>query len=72
LYIIKNRISYETLTLRVGDLALRGVVGEHADTLEGIYRERIPLYEKYADVTVSAEYANPADAARAVAEALEK
>ena len=70
--VVYLKISYETLCLRVGDLVKRGVVGEHADTLEGIYRERIPLYEKYADVTVSAEYTNPADAARAVEEALGK
>ncbi len=38
---------------RLGDLSVRGVVMEPGQTLEELYRERTPLYEKYADTTVS-------------------
>ena len=44
--------SPETLKKRLRDLKGRGVVVREGQTLEDIWRERIPLYEKYADVRV--------------------
>lgn len=41
------------LTRRLGDLEKRGVVLKEGYTLEDLYNERVPLYERYADVTVS-------------------
>ena len=40
---------------RLGDLNERGVTLREGQDLSGLYRERIPLYEKYADVTVACE-----------------
>lgn len=37
---------------RLGDLDERGVTLRKGQDLAGLYRERVPLYEKYADVTV--------------------
>ena len=37
---------------RLGDLNARGVTLRPGQTLADLYRERIPLYEKYADITV--------------------
>ena len=37
---------------RLGDYVHRGVVMPEGYTLADLYRERAPLYEKYADVTV--------------------
>ena len=40
------------LAERLGDLDERGVVHEKDQTLQNLYDERVPLYEKYADITV--------------------
>ncbi|MBQ1924152.1 MAG: shikimate kinase, partial [Lachnospiraceae bacterium] len=45
-------VSLETLKKRLRDLKGRGVVVREGQNLEDIWRERIPLYEKYADVRV--------------------
>ena len=46
-------ISYETLEKRVGDPHLRGVVIAPGKALHDLYDERVPLYEKYADLTLN-------------------
>ena len=45
-------IDFETLSRRLGDYSHRGVVMRGGVTLREMYDERVPLYEKYADVTV--------------------
>lgn len=40
---------------RLGDLNERGVTLREGQDLEGLYKERMPLYEKYADFTVACE-----------------
>ncbi len=50
--VIYVAISYETLKKRVGDLHPRGVVLAPGKTLRDLYEERVPLYEKYADLTL--------------------
>lgn len=50
--VIYVAISYETLEKRVGDPHLRGVVLAPGKTLRDLYEERVPLYEKYADLTL--------------------
>ena len=37
---------------RLGDLRKRGVVCREGQTLSDIYAERLPLYMKYADITI--------------------
>lgn len=37
---------------RLGNLERRGVSMEKGQTLETLYNERIPLYEKYSDLTI--------------------
>ena len=50
--IVYIRISFEEMQARLGDYVHRGVVMPEGYTLADLYRERAPLYEKYADVTV--------------------
>lgn len=38
---------------RLGDLDERGVIIRDGQTLWNLYEERVPLYEKYADVTIA-------------------
>ncbi len=40
---------------RLGDLTERGVTLRDGQDLDGLYAERQPLYERYADVTVDCE-----------------
>lgn len=50
--IVYLRISYDDLVKRLGDYTHRGVVMKKGETLRDLYNVRIPLYEKWADVTV--------------------
>lgn len=53
--VVYLKLSCETIKDRLGDLNERGVTLRQGQTLEDLYAERIPLYEKYADVTVDCE-----------------
>ena len=53
--VIYLKLSYEAIANRLGDLHERGVALKEHQTLAGLYEERIPLYERYADVTVDCE-----------------
>lgn len=50
--VVYLKLDYETLDSRLGSLKGRGVVLKDGQNLKSLYEERIPLYEKYADVTV--------------------
>lgn len=49
------KLSYEAIRDRLGDLNERGVTVREGQTLLDLYEERVPLYEKYADVTIDCE-----------------
>lgn len=51
--VIYLELEYDQLKKRLGNLKGRGVVLKDGQDLRGLYEERIPLYEKYADLTVS-------------------
>lgn len=46
------KLPYEELNQRLQDIKGRGVVLKEGQTLLDLYEERVPLYEKYADITV--------------------
>lgn len=50
--VVYLKLDYDTLDSRLGNLKGRGVVLKDCQTLKDLYDERIPLYEKYADVIV--------------------
>ena len=50
--VVYLKLDYETLDSRLGSLKGRGVVLKDGQNLKSLYEERVPLYEKYADVTV--------------------
>ena len=50
--IIYLKLSLESLSKRLGDLKGRGVLLKDGQTLKDLYEERVPLYEKYADITI--------------------
>lgn len=51
--VIYLELEYDRLKKRLGNLKGRGVVLKDGQDLRGLYEERIPLYEKYADLTVN-------------------
>lgn len=51
--IVYLQLPFEELEKRLNDIKGRGVVLKDGQTLRDLYAERIPLYEKYADVVVN-------------------
>ena len=54
--VIYLKLSYEAIEDRLGDLHARGVTIQPGWTLRDLYNERVPLYEKWADITVDCEH----------------
>lgn len=50
--VVYLKLPCEEIAHRLGDLNERGVTLRKGQNLEMLYEERIPLYEKYADVTI--------------------
>lgn len=50
--IVYLQLPYEEIADRLGDLDARGVTLRPGQDLTALYRERVPLYEQYADITV--------------------
>ena len=53
--VVYLKLSLEPLSKRLGNLKGRGVLLKEGQTLEDLYRERTPLYEKYADLVIDEE-----------------
>ena len=53
--VVYLQLSCEEINRRLGDLKQRGVALKDGQTLEELYAERVPLYEKYADVILFCE-----------------
>ena len=56
--VIYLKLPYDTLEKRLNDIRGRGVVLKEGQTLRGLYEERVPLYEKYADIIVDENQLN--------------
>ncbi len=50
--VVYIQVDYKSLERRLGNLLKRGVAIRKGNTLRDLYNERVPLYEKYADITV--------------------
>jgi len=50
--VVYLKLSYESLKERLGNLVDRGVALKDGMTLQDLYEERVPYYEKYADITI--------------------
>ena len=53
--VVYLKLSAESLAGRLGNLKGRGVLLKDGQTLQDLYEERVPLYEKYADYVVDEE-----------------
>ena len=52
--IIYLRLPLDELEDRLGDPVERGISMREGQTLQDLYEERTPLYERYADITINA------------------
>lgn len=50
--VVYLKANYEVLSKRLGNLKSRGVVLRNGQTLLDLYNERVPLYEKYANIII--------------------
>ena len=55
-------VSLETVKSRLNNIKTRGVAATKGKTIDDIYYERLPFYEKYADITVSSDAKSSEDA----------
>ncbi len=70
--IVYLKLAYEEIRRRLGDLKKRGVALKDGFTLKDLYDERIPLYEKYADITVELDGCSIRQSVEKVAKAIQK
>lgn len=68
--VVYLKVSCEILEQRLGDLNKRGVVLDPDETLLDLYKRRVPLYEKYAHITINVGRKSVQQAVRAITEAV--
>lgn len=57
--VVYLKLTFEEVERRLGDLTDRGVALRDGMSLRELYDERVPLYERYADITVEETGENP-------------
>ncbi|MDD1703348.1 MAG: shikimate kinase [Methanoregula sp.] len=50
--VVYLKISFEEMVRRLNNITTRGIVLVSGQSLSDMYYQRIPLYEKYADITI--------------------
>jgi shikimate kinase len=70
--IVYLKLPYEVIKRRLGDLTKRGVALKEGFTLKDLYDERIPLYEKYADIVVELKGASVMESVQEILRELKK
>lgn len=53
--VVYLKLSFSAIEDRLGDLQERGVTLREGQDLRALYEERVPLYEKYADMVIECE-----------------
>ena len=66
--VVYLRLSCGEIACRLGDLHERGVAMEPGQTLEELYEERCPLYERYADIVIDCDTKSLREVAREICE----
>lgn len=51
--VVYLKISYEEMEARLKNITTRGILLLPGQSLRGMYDQRVPLYERYADLTVA-------------------
>ena len=64
--VIYLRLGYDAMLKRINNFTTRGIVVKNGDTLLDMYKERAPLYEKYADGIIDCENINVEDTVKEI------
>ena len=59
--VVYLKMGYEEMERRIGNVVDRGVALKPGFTLRDLYNERVPLYEKYADIVIDEAGKTPGD-----------
>lgn len=70
--VVYLKLPCEEVERRIGDAVNRGVTLKKGWTIRDLYNERIPYYEKYADITIDEEDMTPGETVDRLCEILEK
>ena len=70
--VVYLKVALETIEARLYNFKTRGVTMEKGATIASLYEERIPLYEKYADVIIEADGFEVEDTVEAIINAVNK
>ena len=70
--IVYLRASFESISRRIGNPQKRGVTLREGQSLRQLYDERVELFEKYADITVSEDGKDLEETIETVLEILEQ
>ena len=68
--VVYLKLSLEAVSARLGNLKDRGVLLKEGQTLKDLYEERVPVYEKYADIIVDEDGKNLEESLKAVLETI--
>ena len=67
--VVYLKISLDTVLARLHNIKTRGVTLAKGQTLADLYNQRIPLYEKHADIVIEADGLNVEEVVARIAEA---
>lgn len=70
--VVYLKVALETIEARLNNIKTRGVTMEKGATIASLYDERIPLYEKYADVIIEADGFEVEETVEAIINAVNK
>ncbi len=65
-------LSLSEIEKRIGNIRTRGVAMKNGDSLEKLYEEREPLYNKYADIKINCEGLTAEECVEKIVEAVSK
>ena len=68
--VIFLNLGFENMEKRISNFKTRGVVMRKGNTLLDMYKERLPLYKKWADITINCDRETAEDTAQAIYDAV--
>ena len=70
--VVYLNLSFEEIQRRLSDITTRGVIMDWNQNLSDIYRERIPLYEEYADLIIDCDDRTVEEIVREIANKMDR
>ena len=64
--VVYLRATFETIEYRVSLAPQRGISSDSGQTLQDLYQERVPLYERYGEIVVDCDEAPPEEIALSI------